>query len=218
MHVSSRAKVSDVRLGAATARWPKSSVRILKKGESTFMALAQNYDQQDCPVARALELVGERWTMLIIRDCFLGVSRFNDFLDHLDIPKATLSSRLAKLVDSGVLKRKEHRTGQSHYILTKQGEALWPILYGLAAWGEAHHAPRRGPRRIFSHAICSTVLDSSGACPRCKITPAASDVVIQPGPGAIPNFRDDAIERALQKPHRFLTRLANSEPTAKRRA
>ena len=64
------------------------------------MALAQDYDQQDCPVARALELVGERWTMLIIRDCFLGVSRFNDFLDHLDIPKATLSSRLAKLVDT----------------------------------------------------------------------------------------------------------------------
>ena len=113
------------------------------------MALAQNYDQQDCPVARALELVGERWTMLIIRDCFLGVSRFNDFLDHLDIPKATLSSRLAKLVDAGVLRREEYRTGQSNYVLTKQGEALWPILYGLAAWGETHHAPRRGPRRFL---------------------------------------------------------------------
>jgi len=186
------------------------------------MALAQDYDQQDCPVARALELVGERWTMLIIRDCFLGVSRFNDFLDHLDIPKATLSSRLAKLVDSGVLRREEYRTGQSNYLLTKQGEALWPILYGLAAWGEAYHAPRRGPRRIFSHVNCTTVLDSSGSCPTCKIIPPASDVVIQPGPGAIPNFRHDAVERALQKPHRFLTKLENSEPTptptARRRA
>ena len=184
------------------------------------MALVQNYDQQDCPVARALELIGERWTMLIIRDCFLGVSRFNDFLDHLDIPKATLSSRLAKLVDSGVLRREEYRTGQSDYVLTKQGEALWPILYGLAAWGEAHHAPRRGPRRIFRHANCATVLDSSGSCPTCKITPPPRDIVIQPGPGAIANFRKDALERALQKPHRFLTRLESSEPapTAKRRA
>ncbi len=60
------------------------------------MALAQNYEQQDCPVARALELVGERWTMLIIRDCFLGVSRFNDFLLHLDIPKATLELALGQ--------------------------------------------------------------------------------------------------------------------------
>jgi DNA-binding HxlR family transcriptional regulator len=182
------------------------------------MALAQDYDQQDCPVARALELVGERWTMLIIRDCFLGVTRFNDFLDHLDIPKATLSSRLAKLVDSGVLKRKEYRAGHCDYILTKQGEALWPILYGLAAWGDAHHAPRRGPRRIFSHAKCLSVLDSSGACPTCKFIPEAGDVVIQPGPGAIPNFRDDPVERALQKPHRFLERLANSEtaPRGKR--
>jgi DNA-binding HxlR family transcriptional regulator len=179
------------------------------------MALAQNYDQQDCPVARALELVGERWTMLIIRDCFLGVSRFNDFLDHLDIPKATLSSRLDKLVDFGVLRRKEYRAGQSDYILTEQGEALWPILYSLAAWGEAYRAPSRGPRRIFSHAACATVLDSSGACPTCKIIPPAADVVIQPGPGAIPNFRDDAIERALQKPHRFLTRLADSEIVAR---
>jgi len=126
------------------------------------MALAQDYDQQDCPVARALELVGERWTMLIIRDCFLGVSRFNDFLDHLDIPKATLSSRLAKLVDSGVLRREEYRTGQSNYLLTKQGEALWPILYGLAAWGEAYHAPRRGPRRAITSPSCRKSIN--GTC------------------------------------------------------
>ena len=67
------------------------------------MALGKDYELQDCPIARELELVGERWTILVIRDCFLGVRRFNDFLVHLDIPRAVLTNRLDRLVTEGML-------------------------------------------------------------------------------------------------------------------
>jgi DNA-binding HxlR family transcriptional regulator len=190
------------------------------------MALAQDYDQQDCPVARALELVGERWTLLIIRDCFLGVSRFNDFLVHLDISRATLSARLDKLVEMGILKREEYRPGYSDYALTDRGEALWSIVYGLAAWGDAYYAPSSGRRRVFSHTICGTVLDESGACRTCGVVPPANDVEIRRGPGSIPDFRVDPVENALIGPHRLLTRLSvegvindsESEPRRRRHA
>jgi DNA-binding HxlR family transcriptional regulator len=67
--------------------------------------LGKDYENQDCALARALEVVGERWTMLIVRDAFYGVRRFNDFQAHLDIPKAVLSDRLAGLVDEDILER-----------------------------------------------------------------------------------------------------------------
>src|SRR5947209_19350601 len=69
--------------------------------------LGKDYQQQDCALARALEAIGERWTMLIIRDAFYGVRRFNDFQAHLDIPKAVLSDRLSGLVEDGILVRRQ---------------------------------------------------------------------------------------------------------------
>ena len=77
------------------------------------MALGKDYELQDCPIARTLELVGERWTILVIRDCFLGVRRFTDFLAHLDIPRAVLTNRLDRLVTEGMLERREYRPGRN---------------------------------------------------------------------------------------------------------
>lgn len=73
------------------------------------MALGTDYAQQDCSLARALEVVGERWSMLIVRDAFYGVSRFNDFLAHLDIPRAVLTARLRTLVEAGVLYKEPYQ-------------------------------------------------------------------------------------------------------------
>jgi DNA-binding HxlR family transcriptional regulator len=83
------------------------------------MALGTGYQDQDCAIARALEVVGERWTILILRDCFLGVRRFSDLQAHLDISKAVLTERLNSLVESGLLER----TGSGHpeYLLTEAG-------------------------------------------------------------------------------------------------
>src|ERR1700675_1085600 len=103
-----------------------------KCGRMFCVALGKDYELQDCPVARALELVGERWTILVIRDCFLGVRRFSDFLVHLDIPRAGLSNRLARLVSEGMLERREYSPGRSEYLLTDRGRSLWPILHSLA--------------------------------------------------------------------------------------
>jgi DNA-binding HxlR family transcriptional regulator len=171
------------------------------------MALGHDYEMQDCPIARALELVGERWTLLIIRDCFLGVSRFSDFLAHLDIPKAILSARLEKLVSSGVMRKKKYGVRQYDYLLTERGTTLWPIVYSFAAWGDTQDAPAGGPRRLFSHTSCGTRLDVHGVCPSCKSFPEPGDVEICNGPGADLDLRDDPITRALFSPHRILMRL-----------
>jgi DNA-binding HxlR family transcriptional regulator len=174
------------------------------------MALGHDYEMQDCPIARALELVGERWTLLIIRDCFLGVSRFNDFLVHLDIPKGVLSARLDKLVVAGILRKKKYGPRQYNYLLTKRGTMLWPIIYGFAIWGDEHYAPSGGARRLFSHSICGSHLDSHGLCPACKVIPAPDKIEISNGPGAELDLRSDPVTQALFSPHRILAPLLPS--------
>lgn len=168
------------------------------------MALGVDYERQDCSLARALELVGERWTMLILRDAFFGVRRFSDFAGHLDISRAVLTTRLAGLVDAGLLRRTS--SGHPLYDLTDDGLALWPAVYALAQWGERTSAPG-GPRRLFRHAECDARLDPTGRCPDCALTPPPSEVVTAPGPGADPTLREDAVSVALRSPHRLLEPL-----------
>ncbi len=133
-----------------------------------LMALGVDYAEQDCSLARALELVGERWTLLILRDCFFGVRRFTDFQSHLNISRAVLTQRLTALVEAGLLARTP-RGGREEYVLTERGIALWPALYALTRWGEAQSA--RGPRRIFAHVACGTDLDRLRALPDLRDTP-----------------------------------------------
>lgn len=167
------------------------------------MALGIDYAQQDCSLARALELVGERWTMLILRDSFFGVRRFSDFEAHLDISKAVLAQRLAGLVDAGVLEKTPHG-GRVEYAMTESGKALWPALYALTRWGQMQSA--HAPRRIFSHIECGSDLDSSGLCPACGIAPRPDDLEMRPGPG-MSKRRQDPISIALRSPRRMLEPL-----------
>ena len=167
--------------------------------------LGKDYEGQDCAMARALETIGERWTLLIVRDAFFGVRRWGDFQAHLDIPKAVLSDRLAGLVEDGVLERRpdpEH-AGRHLYELTAAGRDLWPVVHALVVWGGRHRYPNA---REFKHATCGTLLDESGACPVCKVTPAPGDIVmaLRRGRG---NLRDDPVARALRSPRRLLEPL-----------
>src|SRR3954466_3557113 len=100
--------------------------------------LGNDYRDQDCALARALETVGERWTLLIVRDAFYGVQRFSDFAAHLDIPRAVLSDRLDGLGGTGLMERRRdrERAGREVYELTATGRELWPALHALMSWGK----------------------------------------------------------------------------------
>ena len=166
--------------------------------------LGSDYRDQDCALARALETVGERWTLLIVRDAFFGVQRFSDFQAHLDIPRAVLSDRLAGLVEDGVLERHPDpdHAGRHLYRLTAAGRELWPALHALLVWGGRHRAPNS---RVFEHAACGTRLDDRGVCPACEIAPEPGDVVTVPRRGR--RRRDDPVALALRGPHRLLEPL-----------
>ena len=177
------------------------------------MPLGTGYDQQGCYLARALEVVGERWTLLILRDCFYGVRRFSDLRAHLDISRAVLSDRLDTLLHAGVLERLSHG-GHPEYVLTEAGEALWPTIYALSKWGERHTTGEH-PARVFSHADCEADLDDLGRCSRCRRVPGPHDLVVRPGPGQHTAQRNDPVARALARPHRMLTPLDSTEPAGR---
>ena len=115
----------------------------------------KSFADMDCSVAQCLEVVGDWWTMLIVRDAFLGVTRFDDFRQRLGISRNILQQRLTKLVDAGVLKRvpySEHPP-RDDYRLTAKGRDLWPVLTAMRQWGDTLRGPRRAsgrgrPRRL----------------------------------------------------------------------
>jgi DNA-binding HxlR family transcriptional regulator len=164
--------------------------------------LGKDYERQDCALARALEVIGERWTLLIVRDAFFGVRRFNDFQAHLDIPKAVLSDRLTGLVEDGILERRVDpaHAGRHLYELTPAGRDLWPVLHSLLVWGGRH---RKENSRAFRHATCGTLIDDAGACPACGLTPRPEDLVVEPKAGNW-RLREDPVAVALREPHRML--------------
>src|SRR3954454_20558053 len=102
--------------------------------------LGRTYDDQVCSVARALEVVGERWTLLIVRDALLGIRRFEDFQRDLGIARNVLTDRLSRLVDLGVLDRVAYseKPLRHEYRLTEKGLDLWPVVFALGKWGDRH--------------------------------------------------------------------------------
>jgi DNA-binding HxlR family transcriptional regulator len=167
--------------------------------------LGKDYAEQDCALARALEVVGERWTLLIVRDAFYGVRRFSDFQAHLDIPKAVLADRLSALVSEGVLERvpdTEH-SGRHVYQLTPSGRDLWPALHALMSWGARHRQPNS---RVFMHADCGSVLDDGGRCPECELIPGPGEVVTERRTRR-KQRRTDPVTLALRSRHRLLEPL-----------
>ncbi len=171
------------------------------------------YEGQDCSIARALEAIGERWTLLVIRDAFYGVTRFSDFQAHLDIPKAILSNRLRALTNTGILRRETDpdHPGRVRYRLTELGLELWPVVHALRSWGERYSPAEGGPRRIMRHAECGGTLDGAGSCRRCGARPSAHDVIAEPGPGLRAETALDPVSVALGAAHRLGDQLAPTE-------
>jgi DNA-binding HxlR family transcriptional regulator len=164
--------------------------------------LGKEYEAQDCSIAGALEVLGERWTLLIVRDAMYGVRRFSDFQAHLDVPKAILADRLRGLVQNGILQRRPDpgHHGRHLYELTKAGRELWPVLHALLVWGAQHRRPNS---RVFKHASCGTELNDNAACPACNLTPDLAEIITEPQRGRR-RLRHDPVALALRSPHRML--------------
>jgi DNA-binding HxlR family transcriptional regulator len=151
-----------------------------------WCVLPRTYDEQVCSIARALEIVGDRWTLLVIRDAFLGKKRFQEFEEELGAPKKVLTDRLQRLVEEGILERRpyQQRPERHEYVLTDKGRGLWRVLAHLLMWGDEHYAGEAGPPRLLRHRECGGRLDYSLRCKKCGAEVRDSrDVKLAPGPG-----------------------------------
>jgi DNA-binding HxlR family transcriptional regulator len=147
--------------------------------------LERTYDAQVCSVARALEVVGERWTLLIVRDAFHGVRRFEDFQRRLGLARNILADRLQRLCAAGIFERVRYqeRPERYEYRLTESGHDLWPVIIALRGWGDRHMAPSGPPVRL-EHRGCGGEVMNRVVCADCDATLRARDSVILPRPGA----------------------------------
>jgi DNA-binding HxlR family transcriptional regulator len=145
--------------------------------------LGRDYEGQNCSIARALEVVGERWTLLIIRDALLGLHRFEQFQDSLGIARNVLAERLSRLVDEGILERVlySERPERYEYRLTRKGRDLDLALTSLRQWGDAYLS-EKPPRILRRKSDRKPVV--AGLVPKGTRTLRASEVESAAGPGS----------------------------------
>jgi DNA-binding HxlR family transcriptional regulator len=147
--------------------------------------LGKTYDSQVCSAARALEFVGERWTLLIVRDAlFAGATRFSDFHKGLGIATNILTARLDGLVQAGIMERRGSAQNVElyEYLLTDKGRELAPVLVALTEWGDRWAAPDGRPV-LYTHANCGGELSQQIICATCGQVDDPSEMRVRPGPG-----------------------------------
>jgi DNA-binding HxlR family transcriptional regulator len=151
--------------------------------------LGSDYNGQACNIAAALEVVGERWSLLIVREVFLGVRRFEEMQADLGIARNVLQTRLTRLLENGVLERRlyQERPPRYEYLLTEKGIDLWPTIVALMRWGDEHATRPGGPPVLLEHRDCGGAVDEHRICEACGARLSARDVSARPGPGAVPN-------------------------------
>ncbi|WP_392544412.1 winged helix-turn-helix transcriptional regulator [Oryzobacter telluris] len=147
--------------------------------------LGKDYEGQVCSISRSLEVVGERWTLLVIRDVLLGRRRFDELVESLGVTRTVLSSRLRTLVDESILERRayQERPARFEYDLTDKGRDLLPVIAHLMWWGDRHYPEPAGPPRVLRHRGCGGDVEHDFTCGRCHEALAGGDVVAEPGPG-----------------------------------
>jgi DNA-binding HxlR family transcriptional regulator len=148
--------------------------------------LGNDYKGLNCSVARTLELVGERWSILVLRDVFLGLRRFDEMQRDLGLARNVLAARLDRLVSEGILEKVpyQQRPARHEYRLTEKGLDLWPVIVELMQWGDRYAAPAAGPPIVIRHKDCGGVLGERRICTRCGQPLGVRDVRGEAGPGA----------------------------------
>ncbi len=147
-----------------------------------------SFADMNCSIAQTLEVVGEWWTLLILRDCFLGIRRFDDFVERLGIARNVLTNRLETLIDAGVLERHpyDEARGRYDYALTEKGRALWPVLTAMRQWGDEWILGAGNEPLLLEHRSCGNVTTAQMTCHACGEHLDARSVRATPGPGAAP--------------------------------
>jgi DNA-binding HxlR family transcriptional regulator len=139
--------------------------------------------EQECSVARTVSVIGDRWTLLVLRECFLRVRRFEGFQERLGIPRPLLAARLQKLVEAGVLAKVayQQRPARYEYRLTPKGLDLHPVLMAVVHWGDVHMAPDGRRPLLHRHRPCGQLFDPVMVCSECAAPLDAREVTVEPG-------------------------------------
>lgn len=141
-----------------------------------------------CTVARTLEVIGDRWTVLVLRDAFYGVRRFGDFVADLDIARNVLADRLSKLVDAGVMEKVlyETRPPRHEYHLTTKGKDLLPVLLAMWRWGDTWCTDGDPPVNLL-HLTCGEQTHAESVCAQCGEPLRRRDLRVDPIPVQVPD-------------------------------
>jgi DNA-binding HxlR family transcriptional regulator len=150
-------------------------------------ASIRDFPRDACSVASTLEVIGERWTLHVLRESFLGVRRFEDFHRNIGVARNILSDRLNTLVAEGILRRElyNERPARYEYRLTRKGVDLWGILVELMKWGNRWSPNPDGPALELRHRGCGAVIEPTHACPECGEQVQAWDLQAVPGPATV---------------------------------
>jgi DNA-binding HxlR family transcriptional regulator len=148
--------------------------------------LRRDYPALDCSVAKALEVIGERWSLLIVRSVMHGNRRFGEMQTSLGIARNVLSARLERLIEEDILERRAYQESPARYeyFLTEKGLDLWPALIALLHWGDRYSPAPEGARRLIVHKECGGAVSERGICESCGKLLHARDAKQVPGPGA----------------------------------
>ncbi|GGK85743.1 winged helix-turn-helix transcriptional regulator [Mangrovihabitans endophyticus] len=150
--------------------------------------VALDYSIETCTIGRAMEILGERWTVVVLREIFNGIRRFDDMRRRTGIPRQVLTNRLASLVGHGLLRREPYREPgarlRHEYRLTGKGFDLYPVLIAVAEWGNRHLAEPEGPPLLFAHRGCEARVRVEVRCEHGHQPIPPREVAARPGPGA----------------------------------
>ncbi|MBG0566164.1 winged helix-turn-helix transcriptional regulator [Actinoplanes aureus] len=148
---------------------------------------ALNWSADNCTISRAMAILGEKWTIVVLRDVFNGIRRFDDMRVHTGIPRQVLTNRLAALVEHGVLRRVPYQEPgarvRHEYRLTEKGFDLYPVLIAVAEWGNRYLADPEGPPIEYAHRECGAEVSVEMRCTEGHTIGDKRAVLPRPGPG-----------------------------------